>query len=110
MNSAQRLLCEIPAERGYRHEYPGEPLGQAERHNPFRLLLSSLAYVLLEAIRRLGVKGTELARAEVTTIRLKLLKIRAVIDRNTRRVRFMLSSAHPCQHPFWLVAARLKPE
>ncbi len=77
--------------------------------NQFRVLLSALAYTLLEAIRRLGLKGTELARAQVDTIRLKLLKIGAVIVRNTRRVRFGLSSAHPYQHLFWLVAARLKP-
>ena len=77
--------------------------------NQFRLLLSSLAYTLLEAIRRLGLKGTELARAQVTTIRLKLLKIGAVILRNTRRVRFLLASACPYQDLFWLVAARLKP-
>ena len=42
--------------------------------NQFRLLLSSCAYVLLEALRRLGLKSTELARAQVGTIRLKLLK------------------------------------
>ena len=77
--------------------------------NQFRLLLASLAYVLLETIRRLGLKGTELAQAQVATIRLKLLKIGAVILRNTRRVRFLLSSAHPYQHLFLLVAARLKP-
>ncbi len=77
--------------------------------NQFRLLLSALAYTLLEAMRRLGLKGTELARAQVATIRLKLLKIGAVIVRNTRRVRFLLSSAHPYQHLFWLVAAWLKP-
>lgn len=77
--------------------------------NQFRLLLSSLAYVLLETIRRLGLKGTELARAQAAGSRLKLLKIGAVILRNTRRVRFLLSSAHPYQHLFRLVAARLKP-
>ena len=58
--------------------------------NQFRLLLASLAYVLMEGIRRLALKGTKLARAQVTTIRLKLLKIGAVILRNTRRVRFLL--------------------
>ncbi len=63
--------------------------------NQFRLLLSSLAYVLMEGIRRLALKGTELARAQVGTIRLKLLKIGAVILRNTRRIRFLLSSAYP---------------
>jgi hypothetical protein len=47
--------------------------------NQFRLLLSSAAYVLLEALRRIGLSGTELARAQVGTIRLRLLKIGAVI-------------------------------
>jgi hypothetical protein len=47
--------------------------------NQFRLLLASLAYTLIETIRRLGLKGTELARAQAGTIRLKLLKIGAVI-------------------------------
>ena len=53
--------------------------------NQFRLLLSALAYTLLETIRRLGLKGTRLERAQVHTIRLKLIKIGAVIVRNTRR-------------------------
>ncbi len=75
--------------------------------NQFRLLLSSLAYLLLETIRRLGLKGTKLARAQVATIRLKLLKVGAVILRNTRRVRFLLSSAHPYQQLFQLAARRL---
>jgi hypothetical protein len=77
--------------------------------NQFRLLLSSLAYVLMEGIRRLGLKGTELARAQMTTIRLKLFKIGAVIVRNTGRIRFLLSSAYPSQSLFFDVAARLKP-
>ena len=65
------------------------------------LLLSSCAYVLLEALRRLGLKSTELARAQIGTIRLKLLKIGAVITRNTRRVRIWflqcLSAPRPLQ-------------
>lgn len=75
--------------------------------NQFRLLLASLAYSLLQSIRRLGLKGTELARAQCGTIRLKLLKIGAVIVRNTKRVRFQLSSAYPYQDLFAKVAARL---
>ena len=77
--------------------------------NQFRLLLASLAYTLLDAIRRRGLAGTEMARAQCATIRLKLLKVGAVITRNTRRVRFHLSSACPEQDLFRLVAARLKP-
>lgn len=68
--------------------------------NQFRLLLSSMAYVLLEALRRLGLIGTELARAQVGTIRLRLLKIGAVITRNTRRIRLQLSSSFPLQQLF----------
>ena len=77
--------------------------------NQFRLLLASLAYTLMNTIRRLGLKGSEYARAQCATIRLKLLKIGAVITRNTRRVRLHLSSACPDQDLFRLVAARLDP-
>src|SRR4029077_8808082 len=61
---------------------------------------SSLAYVLLEALRRFGLSGTELARAQVGTIRLRLLKIGAVITRNTRRIRLWLSPASHCNSSF----------
>jgi hypothetical protein len=77
--------------------------------NQFRLLLSSLAYTLLEAIRRVALKGTALAHAYVGTLRLKLLKIGAVILRNTRRIRFLLSSTCPYQRLFFHVAAKLAP-
>jgi hypothetical protein len=75
--------------------------------NQFRLLLAGLAYSLLTAVRRLGLTGTELARAQAGTIRLKLLKIGAVIWRNTRRIRFCLSSACPDKDLFAIVAQRL---
>lgn len=76
--------------------------------NQFRLLLSSLGYILLESIRRLALKGTELEKAQAGTIRLKLLKIGAVILRNTRRIRFLLSSHYPYQDLFRSVAAKLQ--
>jgi hypothetical protein len=72
--------------------------------NQFRLLLAGFAYTLLTAIRRLGLTATELARAQVGTIRLRLLKIGAVIWRNTRRIRFCLSSACPDKDLFVAVA------
>jgi hypothetical protein len=50
--------------------------------------------------RALGLAGTELARAQAGTIRLKLRKIGAVVVRNTRRVRVCLSSAFPLQEVF----------
>lgn len=77
--------------------------------NQFRLFMSTLAYMLLEAIRRIGLKGTALANAQCDTIRLKFLKIGAVILRNTRRVRFLLSSGYPYQEQFALLIARLQP-
>ena len=76
--------------------------------NQFRVLLSAAAYVLMETMRRVALEGTELARAQVGTIRLKLLKIGAVIVRNTRRVRVMLSSAYPYQGLFERVAFALR--
>ena len=75
--------------------------------NQFRLLLSSLAYLLMDGIRRLALKNTELAHAQMTTIRLKLFKIGAIILRNTRRIRFLLSSAYPYQSLFHHVAKQL---
>ncbi len=75
--------------------------------NQFRVLLSSLAYALMETIRRVGLAGTELAKAQCTTLRLKLLKIGAVVIRNSRRVRLWLSSSYPYQELFFLVARRL---
>ena len=75
--------------------------------NQFRLLLASLAYTLVETIRRVGLRGTALARAYAGTIRLKLFKIGAVIVSNTRRVRFLLASSCPDQDLYFLVARRL---
>ena len=49
------------------------------RSNQLRLYFSSVAYVLLQMLRRLGLEGTELAKAQCATIRLKLLKIGALI-------------------------------
>ena len=75
--------------------------------NQFRLLLSSFAYVLLERLRALGLAGTELARAQAGTIRLKLLKIGAVVLRNTRRIQLLLSSSYPYQRLFGQVVEAL---
>lgn len=78
--------------------------------NQFRLLLSSLAYALMEAIRSMALTGTQLAKARCDTIRLKLFKIGAVMIRNTRQVRFLLSSAYPYQSLFMRVSRRLSIE
>ena len=74
--------------------------------NQFRLLLASLAYVLMERLRTIGLAGTELARAQVWILRCRLLKVGAVIVRNTRRIRFFLASAFPHQAAFLVAAQR----
>ena len=68
--------------------------------NQFRLLLSSLAYIMVDYLRRYALRGTELENAQVGTIRLKLFKIGAAIIKNTRRIKFLLSSHFPFQSIF----------
>lgn len=75
--------------------------------NQFRLLLSSLAYVLIETLRRVGLAGSELAQAQVSTIRLKLLKIGAQVQRSVRRIVIHLSEAFPLAELFQNLAATL---
>lgn len=72
--------------------------------NQFRLLLASMAYILLERLRTLGLAGTPLANAQTGTLRVKLLKIGAVIIRNTRRIRFFLSNSFVHREAFVQVA------
>jgi Transposase DDE domain group 1 len=75
--------------------------------NQFRLLLSSAAYVLVQALRRTALVGTELAKAQVGTIRLKLFKVAARVVLTVRRVVFHLSSSYPYQGLFEAVCARV---
>jgi|TARA_B100000408_G_scaffold15304_1_gene10486 hypothetical protein len=75
--------------------------------NQFRLFLSSAAYVLLQALRRIALEGTELARSQVQTIRLKLLKVAARVVVSVRRVRFYMASSYPYQEPFRRLLERL---
>ena len=75
--------------------------------NQFRQLLSGLAYTLFEGLRRMALTGTVLAKASPNRIRLTLLKIGAVVLRNTRRIRLLMSTAYPHQSLFREVAWRL---
>lgn len=68
---------------------------QTMRANQIRLFCSSIAYVLMEALRRLGLAGTEMAEAECQTIRLKLLKIGALVRVTVRKVWVKMSSGCP---------------
>jgi hypothetical protein len=73
---------------------------EAFRANQLRLWFSSAAYVLIHALRRIGLAGTVLARACADTIRLKLLKIGAVVTVSVRRVKLAMSEACPQQREF----------
>ena len=75
--------------------------------NQFRLLLSSAAYVLMQALRRKALAGTELAQAQVGTIRLRLFKVAARVVVSVRRVVFHLASSYPYQEVFRAVFARV---
>jgi hypothetical protein len=70
------------------------------RANQLRLYLSAAAYVLVEALRRLGLAGTEMAEAQVNTIRLRLLKIGAQVRFTVRRVSVSMASAYPQREVF----------
>jgi Transposase DDE domain group 1 len=65
-----------------------------------RLWLASAAYVLMHALRRIGLAGTDLARACTSTIRLKLLKISAIVTLSVRRIKLAMSEACPNQREF----------
>jgi len=78
------------------------------RSNQLRLYFSSFAYVLLEYLRRVGLRGTELARAQCGTIRLKLLKIGALVSISVRRIRFRMASGYPHADLFWQILANLR--
>jgi hypothetical protein len=75
--------------------------------NQFRLFLSSAAYVLVHALRRIALQGTELATSQVGTIRLKLFKVAARVVLSARRVVFHLASSYPYREVFAAVFARL---
>jgi hypothetical protein len=75
--------------------------------NQLRLWLATLGYLLLERVRTLGLAGTDLARATVGSVRLKLLKVAAQVRVSVRRVYVQLSSAYPLQELFRLCHRRL---
>jgi hypothetical protein len=78
------------------------------RANQLRLWIASLSYVLVHELRRVGLRGTALARAQVGTIRLRLLKIGATVQVSVRRVRIAFSSVFPLQQLFAQVLHQLQ--
>jgi len=77
------------------------------RANQLRLWLASFAYVLMCAVRRIGLAGTRLAATTCGTIRLRLLKIGALVTISVRRVKLAFASACPEREVFELAARRL---
>jgi hypothetical protein len=78
------------------------------RANQMRLYLSSMAYILVSGLRRLGLKGTELAEAQVATIRTKVLKIGAQIRVTVRKVWVSMASGYPWQTLYRQVWSNLR--
>lgn len=78
------------------------------RANQFRLYLSTMAYVLMNGLRRLGLKATELAQAQVSTIRTKVLKIGAQIRVTVRKVWISMASSYPWQDLYQQVWMNLR--
>ena len=76
--------------------------------NQIRLWFSSVAYVLVQALRRMGLKGTKLAKAQCHTIRLKLLKIGAIVRTSVRKVWVSFSEAYPYADIFRRVVANIR--
>ncbi len=78
------------------------------RANQLRLWFASVAYVLLNLLRHFGLKGTELERAQTGTLRLKLLKVAALVRVSVRRVVQSLSAAAPVRDLFVRIAEQLR--
>jgi hypothetical protein len=79
------------------------------RANQLRLWFASLAYVLMTALRRMALQGTELAKATAGTIRLKLLKLGALVTVSVRRIKVAIASACPLKAVFVNAHRRLRP-
>ena len=113
---AQKLYEQLYCARGEMENHIKEQLSlfagrlstETLRANQLRLYFSSLAYVLLEALRRLGLAGTEWAEAQADTLRLKLLKIAAAVRITARRIWVRYSSAYPWQNIFAAVYTALR--
>ena len=113
---AQRLYEELYCARGEMENRIKEQLSlfadrvsaETMKANQLRLSLAGCAYVLVQALRRLGLKGTEMARAQAATIRERLLKIGARIRISVRRIWLSMASGYPWQGLFRQVWAQLR--
>ncbi len=88
--------------------YADRTSARTMRANQLRLWFASFAYVLVESLRRLGLRHTRLENATCGTIRLKLLKLGARITVSVRRIAVSMSSGAPYQNEFALAHARIR--
>jgi len=113
---AQRLYEDLYCERGEMENrikeqlslFAGRVSAETVRANQLRVYFAAMAYVLMHGLRRLGLKGTELERAQATTIRLRLLKIGAQIRITVRKVWLSMASSYPLQRLFGQVHQNLR--
>lgn len=82
------------------HLFADRTSAHTMRANQLRLFFSSMAYILLNELRRVGLEGTKLEHAYVGTIRLRLLKVAAVVTVSVRRIRLAFSSVFPMWQVF----------
>jgi hypothetical protein len=114
--AAQALYEELYCERGDMENrikeqfslFADRASAETIRANQMRLYLSAAAYILVSGLRRVGLKGTELAQAQVSTIRIRLLKIGAQIRVSVRRVWVSMASSYPWQGLYQQVWANLR--
>jgi hypothetical protein len=115
--AAQRLYEELYCGRGEMENrikeqlslFAGRVSAETMKANQLRVYFAAMAYVLMQGLRRLGLKGTELERAQATTIRLRLLKIGAQIRITVRKVWLSMASSYPLQWLFGQVYQNLRP-
>jgi hypothetical protein len=113
---AQALYEELYCERGNMENRIKEQFSlfadrvsaETIRANQTRLYFSAMAYILVSGLRRIGLKGTELAQAQVSTIRAKLLKIGAQIRVTVRKVWVSMASSYPWQGLYQQVWTNLR--
>jgi len=114
--AAQALYAELYSARGDMENRIKEQLSlfadrvsaETMRANQLRLYFSVMAYVLMSGLRRLGLKATELAQAQVSTIRTRLLKIGARVRVTVRKVWISMASSYPWQGLYQQVWANLR--
>jgi hypothetical protein len=114
--AAQQLYEELYCGRGEMENrikeqlslFAGRVSAETMKANQLRVYFAAMAYVLMHGLRRLGLQGTELERAQATTIRLRLLKIGAQIRITVRKVWLSMASSYPLQWLFGQVYQNLR--